>query len=64
MVIAILGYAALFILALYQWNIACSRYTFTVRQTHGKRCVYVRSRATGRVTMQTRNVFDLLSLGV
>ncbi len=62
--IALVVYTFLFCLCLSQLVTATERYTFTWRQCHGKRVLYVRSRATGRVIMHTRNLWDVLSLGI
>lgn len=64
MLIALVVYTWLFCFLLSQLVTAHERYSFTWRQCHGKRVLYVRSRATGRVVMHTRNVWDVLSLGV
>ena len=60
----IIGYTFLLYLLCHQMVNAHERYSFTWRQCHGKRVIYVRSRKTGRVVLHTRNVWDLLSLGV
>lgn len=62
--LAIFGWLFIVCVLVHQFRVARSRYTFALRMTHGKRRVYVRSRKTGRVVMQTRNVFDVLSLGI
>lgn len=64
MIILLVGYSFLFVLLAHQLMTAYERHTFTVRRTHGKRCIYVRSRKTGRVVMQTRNLWDILGLGI
>lgn len=62
--VALLGYAFIFMVMLYQLNVACVRYRFELRMTHGKRRLYVRSRATGRIIGQCPGLWDVLILGI
>lgn len=62
--IAMVVYAWLLCLLAAQYVTACERYTFTWRKCHGRRTMYVRSRQTGRVVLHTRNLWDVLSLGI
>ncbi len=61
-IIAIVVYAWLFVFFVSQLVSAHEKYSFTWRQCHGKRTIYVRSRKTGRVALHTRNLWDLMSL--
>lgn len=62
--IAVCGYVFIVALMVGQYRRAARGHRFELRRTHGKRFIYVRSLATGRVIMQTRNMWDLLSLGI